>query len=352
MNASTASSTAIHDPGRDPLRDSVIDIWRNFFEKPDLAANDDFFDLGGDSLKAILLVGLCNSRFGTALAANILIENPTATTLARVIADESKNRKPTHVVTLREGGGKPPLLLIHPVGGSLFCYADLISQLPADRPIYGIEAAGLEPGERLAGSMEEMAAQYRQAFASTGTEHPWHLAGWSFGGLVAFEIARQLAESGQSPASVVLIDTPLPTARLAENDRDLVVAAAALQVERRRLAPEGGMPGLEAVLAATTQSRNAGLSAEAANRIAALVRHSLALRGSYRPRSLRAGLTVIRASAEPVALPEDYDWAKHAQSGVTRFDIEATHEAIVRPPHAESVAAILQRAMAAGDAKR
>src|SRR5262249_1623265 len=107
----------------DAVEAPMLEIWRDCFESPAIGTDDDFFVLGGDSLRAILLIGLCNDRFGTTLPASAVIEPPTAARLADAVAAAKRRRPPSSVVSLKEGREGAALLLIHPIGGTLFFYA-------------------------------------------------------------------------------------------------------------------------------------------------------------------------------------------------------------------------------------
>jgi thioesterase domain-containing protein/acyl carrier protein len=322
----------------------MLEIWRSCFEIPTIGRDDDFFALGGDSLRAILLIGMCNDRFGTTLPASALLENPTVARLTDAVAVSTRRRPASSVVTLKEGREGPALLLIHPIGGSLFCYGDLVARLPDGLAVYGLQASGLKAGEPLAQSIEEMAGHYRRDATQILGARAWHLAGWSFGGLVAVEMARQQDEGGAPVASLTLIDTPLPSAALANSEEELlaIAGAAALGIEHGTLAA----PSLAAVTeAARARAQNTALPDGQLQRTIDLARNIISLRGRYRPTRLAGSATVIRAAIEAIARLEDYDWSPYLGGGCRLIDMPATHETIVVPPSVDSVAAVLADAM-------
>jgi thioesterase domain-containing protein len=106
------------------------------------------------------------------------------------------------LVLLQPGGPRLPLFLIHPAGGQVLCYAELARHLGPDQPVYGLEDVSGS-----ARSISDLAAVYIQAVQSLQAEGPYRLAGWSFGGRVAFEMARQLAAQGREVAFLGMIDT-------------------------------------------------------------------------------------------------------------------------------------------------
>jgi thioesterase domain-containing protein/acyl carrier protein len=322
----------------------MLEIWRSCFESSTIDPDDDFFALGGDSLRAILLIGMCNERFGTTFPASALIENPTVARLADAVAVSSRRRPPSSVVTLKEGREGAALLLVHPIGGTLFCYGDLVSRLPEGLAIYGLQASGLKAGEPLARSVEEMAAHYNRDATRVVGRRPWHLAGWSFGGLVALEMARQEGEIDAQVASLTLIDTPLPSTALASSEEELlaVAAAAALGIDLGTVAA----PTLEAVTAAA-QTRAQTLPDGQLQRTVELARNIILLRGRYRPTRIAGSATVMRAAVEAIARPKDYDWSPYLAGRCRLLEMPATHESIIAPPCVDRVAAVLKAVMRA-----
>ena len=124
------------------------------------------------------------------------------------------------VVALRTSGDRPPLFLVHPIGGNVLCYLNLVKHLPFDQPVYALQAAGAEPGATPLCTMSELAASYIAAIRRVCPEEQYNIGGWSFGGYVAVEMARQLAD--EELARLILLDTIAledgPRAVIAESD--------------------------------------------------------------------------------------------------------------------------------------
>src|SRR5262249_22543714 len=130
---------------------------------------------------------------------------PTAAELARVVRTGGAVRAFDPLVPLRSSGDRPPLFLVHPIGGNVLCYLRLVKHLPVDLPVYALQAAGAEAGATPLRTMGELAASYIAAIRRVRPEGPYNIGGWSFGGYVALEMARQLA--GEELARLILIDT-------------------------------------------------------------------------------------------------------------------------------------------------
>jgi hypothetical protein len=205
----------------------------------DLAVDASFFDAGGTSIGATRVSMTIAKRWGVDLLLRTFLAAPTARQLAGVIRSRNAIRTFDPVVPLRESGDQPPLFLVHPIGGNVFCYRELVKHLPGDRPVYGLQAAGAEPGTEPLTSMESLAASYIRAIRRVHPAGACHIAGWSFGGYVAVEIARQLEDTEVS--TVTLLDTIAmgdgrwamgPVARRREAAGRLVLPRAALVFDR------------------------------------------------------------------------------------------------------------------------
>ncbi|MGE5756703.1 MAG: non-ribosomal peptide synthetase, partial [Planctomycetaceae bacterium] len=115
------------------------------------------------------------------------------------------------LVAIQPDGTRPPLFFVHPIGGNVVCYHELARQLGEDQPFYGIQAAGLEGEAEPEARLEIMAARYIEAMRGVRPDGPYCLGGWSLGGVVAFEMARQLRGQGQEVARLFLIDSRAPS---------------------------------------------------------------------------------------------------------------------------------------------
>ncbi|MEU9125304.1 amino acid adenylation domain-containing protein [Streptomyces sp. NPDC048506] len=130
------------------------------------------------------------------------------------------------LLPLRESGDKAPLFCVHAAAGFSWGYAGLTSPLGADRPVYGLQARGLDGTEDLPASMREMAADYLDHVRSVQPTGPYHLLGWSFGGAVAHEMAVQLEQSGESVETLAILDAYPTGAGVAEAEAEVEAAAS------------------------------------------------------------------------------------------------------------------------------
>ncbi len=151
---------------------------------------------------------LIEKRYGVDLPMAALIETPTVEGLAERLRERSAVRAFDPLVPIRAGGSRPPLFLVHPLGGHVLCYLPLVRALPPDQPVYALQAAGTGQGSTPLAVLEDIAASYLAAIRRVQPEGPYHLGGWSFGGFVAYEMARQLrALDPQAVAQLIVLDS-------------------------------------------------------------------------------------------------------------------------------------------------
>lgn len=201
-------------PGND-VEKIITGIWCEALGLTNIGVNDNFLDLGGHSLLAIEVIMKIKQYFAVNLKVRKIFELPTVAQLSSLVtnlinAKESSlpAKNPQSIlVKLQSKGNKPPLFLIHPVGGSVFCYLPLVEYLRGDRPIYGIQDPGIDSGEKKFTSIEEMASFYITAIKQVQPQGPYLLGGASMGGTVAVEMAEQLTRAGDEVNFVVLIDS-------------------------------------------------------------------------------------------------------------------------------------------------
>lgn len=192
------------------LERRLVGIWQEVLGKDRIGTHDNFFELGGHSIQAAQLAIEIENLVGQTLPISALFESPTIASLARRLSDEQWAPAWSSLVPLQPMGFKPPLFVVHGVGGDVYGFLGLAKQFAPAQPVYGIQAVGLDGSEPRHTSVEEMAVRYIKEIRSFQPDGPYHLCGYSMGGLIAYEMARQLHYQGQT-ALLILLDT-LPTA--------------------------------------------------------------------------------------------------------------------------------------------
>lgn len=205
----------------DLLEEQLSALWCELLEIPALAPRENVFDAGATSLDVARAAARIKKRFGRELRLKVLMEAPTVAQLADVLRREPDLQSPV-VVPLRIYGSRPPLFLLPGAAGHLVALRDLWLRLPVDQPVYGIEPklVSEEYGNAAAGGqrvspprVQDIAAAYVKDISEVQPEGPYFIAGLCFGGLVAFEMARQLLARGDTIGFLALLDPPLPGSR-------------------------------------------------------------------------------------------------------------------------------------------
>ena len=182
--------------------------------------DDNFFALGGHSLLATRLISRIRSTLDAEIAIRSLFEAPTVEKLFDRLNADRADRSPLEILLpLRPSGNLPPLFCIHPGGGLSWSYSGLMPHLPTDRPIYGLQARGITHPEMSPHTLEEMAADYVTSVRQVQPTGPYHLLGWSFGGLVAHAMATHLQDAGETVSLLALLDSyPIERQSHAQNE--------------------------------------------------------------------------------------------------------------------------------------
>ncbi|MEV7671653.1 amino acid adenylation domain-containing protein [Streptomyces sp. NPDC088752] len=196
----------------------------DLLQLPSVGPHQNIFDLGGTSLTAMRLVVQIEQRYGTNVPLSDFVAAPTAAALAARLRSGEAGAAFDPLVPIRPEGDKRPMFFVHPMGGNVLCYVRFAKHLPDDRPFYALQAAGADPGTEALRSVEEIAADYVEAIRRVQPSGPYVIGGWSFGGFVAFEMARQLRAAGEEIARLVLLDTTAlnPGRRLNTGDEALL----------------------------------------------------------------------------------------------------------------------------------
>ncbi|HMB53784.1 MAG TPA: beta-ketoacyl synthase N-terminal-like domain-containing protein [Thermoanaerobaculia bacterium] len=337
---------------RTPLEAQLAAAWHELLGGDPIGVDDDFFDLGGSSLLAVRLAARLGDRLGVDLDPHDLIDHSTVARLAARLealhpqlatggeapaaaehaASDESSPDPL-LVRLRGDGERTPLFLVHPAGGHALYYRHVVAALDRDRPVWAFRSSGLEAGEEVISGVEKMAERYLEALRRARPHGPYALAGSSFGGSVAWEMARRLSESGETVEALVLVDTFGP-GQLPER--------GAVQAPREA---DGDAPPHAAEAAAG--------DADAVDaRIDAVTRANVESMYAYEPAPWDGRATFFRATlrsgpGEPTH-PERA-WIEVARGGLEVQLLPGGHIGMHSPPHAATLAArlddVLRRAI-------
>ena len=201
---------------RDAVELNLTQIWEEVLGVRPIGIEDRFFELGGHSLLAVRVIAQVEKVFGRKLRLATMFQAPTVEHLAAILREEIKEGSitaGTSLVEIQRQGTRPPLFLVHGAGGGMFWgYVNLSRHLGADQPVYGFKSHGLDGTSEYA-RIEDLAAEYIRDLKKVKPEGPYQLGGYCFGGNVAFEMARQLEESGEQVDFVALMNCAPPNSR-------------------------------------------------------------------------------------------------------------------------------------------
>jgi thioesterase domain-containing protein/acyl carrier protein len=182
-------------------------IWQEQLGLDVVDYDQNFFDLGGDSSLAVRMFSKIDEVFGVKLPLATLYEAPTIEELARILRAEVSNSRWSPLVAIQPLGSRPPLFCMHGAGGTVLMYRELSQHLGDDQPFYGLQAQGLDGSTAPLTKVEEMAAVYVREIRRVQPHGPYFIAGYCMGGTVAFEVAQQLYQHGETVALLALFDT-------------------------------------------------------------------------------------------------------------------------------------------------
>ncbi len=197
---------------RNPSEAALAQIWATLLKCDLVGMNDNFFDLGGDSLLAVRLLTQVNHQFQQQLPVSTLFLHPTLEGLADCLFSELGTLPCSPLVPIQPHGKNPPFFCIHPILGVVFPYYELAFHLGKNQPFYALQPQGIEGKHPPLTRIEDMAAYYIKAMRTIQPQGPYFLGGWSFGGLVAFEMAQQLEKAGHQVGLLAVLDTLAPVA--------------------------------------------------------------------------------------------------------------------------------------------
>ncbi len=341
-------------PPRNLLELQMTHIWETLLGAHPIGVQDNFFDLGGHSLLALRLMAQIQQQFGKSLPLATLFQGATIEYLTSILQKHSDPQPSSPLVALQPSGNLPPFFCIHPVGGNVFCYTHLARHLGFEQPFYSLQSPGLNGEREPHTCIEDMAAHYIEALQTIQPQGPYHLGGWSNGGVVAFEMAQQLHACGHEVALLALIDSYAPTAIdiTEEIDEAILITSIASDL--------GGLFGKELVISVdelqnleTEEQLNHIL--EQAKMVNILppevgqkqMRHLLQVykaniqaMSHYTPQPYSGPVTLFYASEQVTEVTEEQiiGWGKVAVGSIETHNIPGNHYTILRKPHVHILA--------------
>nr|WP_083263182.1 amino acid adenylation domain-containing protein [Desertifilum tharense] len=373
---------------------TLIEIWEDLLQIQPIGVQDNFFELGGHSLLATQMTSRIRDALGLELPLKRVFESPTIAQLTPLLEalqasyenpkepplvrlDRSAYRRqrpspipsplptpavqklPSPLVPLTLGGSQPPFFCVHPMFGVVFPYLELAYHLEgsdsrrdrfANRSFYGLQAFGLDGKSEPLNRIEAIASSYIQAIQTIQPNGPYYLGGWSFGGLVAYEMAQQLTQAGQEIALLAILDTPAPTHHptLSQSLKFLLGSAlwstlpflrdyAVLLTQRF---PWFSRSSWSAILRLMPEESRLQLMDESAVRsLLPIVYANSQATYQYKPQPYSDCLTLFKATEQSDAIGRDptLGWGAFAPH-IQVIPVPGNHLSLLKPPHVQTLA--------------
>lgn len=195
---------------RTPLEKQITSIWEHVLGIQKIGIQDNFFELGGHSLLAVRLCSEVEKELGRRIPLQSLLQAPTIEKFCETLSECGPSKTLRSLVEIQAGNGKTPLFFIHVLGTGLHFCLPLVKYLGKDQPVYGLSVHLVEGPWPVPNRVEDLASHYIEEMRSVQPRGPYLLTGVSFGGRVAYEMARQLLAAGERPALLALLDTDAP----------------------------------------------------------------------------------------------------------------------------------------------
>jgi acyl-CoA synthetase (AMP-forming)/AMP-acid ligase II/thioesterase domain-containing protein/acyl carrier protein len=346
---------------------ALVEIYAEMFgvEVETVSATASFFDLGGTSLEILRLKKQVESRFGIGdLALVTLLRAPTVRQLAGVLA--SLGQEPTSydpLVSLQQTGTKTPLFCVHPGVGEVLVFVNLAKYFLNERPFYALRARGFGANEEYFRTFDEMVQCYVQAIRNKQANGPYAVAGYSYGGVVAFEIAKALEAAGERVEFVGIFNIP-PNIQSRMRELDFVEGAVNLAfflslvtkdqaVKLPRLLRDKNLSKDETAehlvnMASKVRLVELGLNVTEFAAWVDLAQSMVELGRAYEPTGTVESVSVfyaipLRGTKKAWLEDQLMEWEKFSRSPNHYIDVAGEHYTLMGPQHVASFQATLRK---------
>ena len=374
------SSEASVDADLNPVESAIAEVWRELLGLEEVSKEDDFFALGGHSLAAVRLFSRIRKQFSVDLPLATLFEVPTLAGLAAIVAQRggqsstattavARKKSTSNVVPLVERAWSPlvticrgqperrPLFCVHGAGGNVLNFKIMSDRLGPEQPFYALQAQGVDGRLPVLPTIEAMAAQYVEAIRSVDPQGPYRLAGYSGGGVIAFEMAQQLKKDGADIDLLAMIDTLSPTAAGQSQSflkklwliRHWSLKFAMERSVRRRA---GELEDANYALALEKLSRGEPLTPELVE--FHLFRNFVAAQERYQMEPYAGPSVLFRATQDAdmqyLGAGKTLGWSRHIQGAIRVRDVAGSHTSMMLEPGVSQLIKALAKELAVLDA--
>ena len=355
---------------RTPTEKSLAEIWGAVLGIERVGVHDNFFDLGGHSLLAVRLFTQIEKTFGKRLPLAMLFKGATVEHLARELQKPVDSGCRTEIIGIQPQGSQPPLFFLPSLVGEVMYCNRIARCLGPDQPVFGIQMHCGDGTTDPLSSLEAIAARCVEDLSAFQPEGPYRLAGYSFAGMLAFEMARQLSAEGREVDLAAVIDTGAIRVGAGASGHVLQNALGFLRnlpywvlddflqtrprdmVARVRRQIRAMRSGRGAVHPSSTSSRGLELEdlfdvGRASDGYRRMMQANLRAFQEYTPKPYPGRITLLRARARPLFHSHEADlgWGKFALGGVEIKTVPGNHDSILREPLVQTLAAQLKSAL-------
>jgi amino acid adenylation domain-containing protein len=338
-----------HLAPRNTVELQLLLIWEDVLQVRPISINDNFFELGGHSLLAVRLMSQIEQQLKKHLPLATLFQNSTIEQLATILHQRSEALPWSPLVAIQSNGKNTPLFCVHPAGGNVLCYFELAQHLGKEQSFYGLQAFGMEAEQVPYTHVNDIAEYYLETMQTLQPQGPYQIAGWSFGGLVAFEIARKLQSKGEYVSLLALLDTAVLSSmkenQEPEDDAQFMVnlfkeVEIFLSLEYlRQLTSE------EQLAYVLEQGKQVGffspdIDLTKAKLLLHVFKTNANLAECYKPHSYRGKIILFQSTerAEDISLKPGLGWEDYATEGVEIIQVPGNHQNMIKSPHVQILA--------------
>jgi aspartate racemase len=311
-------------PDLDELECRLTRIWESVLDKRGIGVDDNFWELGGQSLTALRLVRRIEKQFGRTLPINTLLHVPTIEDMAKLLQQSGHSPAWSSLVALQPSGYKPPFFCVHALGGLVVGFRHLACHLGPSQPVYGLQAQGMEGRSPILTRVEEMAAHYIREIRTVQPKGPYYLGGLCFGGWVAYEMAQQLNAESEQVGLLALFDS------YAENS-----SRGSLILKLLGLPPRKSLKFLRKRVGLRPGEVKANIQRRLLPRSVKQVRKALrAASNAYVPRPYPGRITFFKPTQKSVLSSDDTRaaWEELAAGGLDIQEVPGDHENLFTEP--------------------
>jgi len=338
----------------------LADIWSEALGLERVGIYDNFFEIGGQSLIAMKIMTKIERATGKKLPLASLFKYQTIAKMAHLVSRDGKSITWDSLVPIKAGGAKAPLYIVHGAGLNVLLFNAVAMGLAPDQPVYGLQAKGLNGIDKPFTTIEDMASHYIDAIIQQNPGGPYLLAGFSLGGVIAFEMARQFNELGKEVKMLAVFDTyvydctyydPLPVKIWKKakfniysllyffkfsNGFKKTVAEKVTLIKRKLL-------GFYWSLRYEEDQNRPGFFGYAYK----IDKNNLDALKRYRFEPLNIAVEVFKAETRTfyVEDKENMGWKPYALKGVNIHDIPGEHNTIFKAPNDKKFAEVLQKCL-------